>query len=145
VGLTFLKHVNRNEFEIVPILLVRPWEKDNVFIDSLNALKYPFYEIPVAKKPPIEGIDYLRVFRCVTLLSNVIKGNDFKILHMHGYFANIISVFASFQTHIPKIVTFHGRISNDRRLMLYNMLNLVMMRFSHRIIAVSEDIGSYLV
>jgi hypothetical protein len=46
---------------------------------------------------------------------------------------------------IHRISTCHGFISNDRNLSAYNRLNRLLLRFSDRIIAVSENIRNDLV
>ncbi len=49
VSFTFLKNVNRERYYIHLILLIRPWEKDNTFINLIKNDNYSITKIPVAK------------------------------------------------------------------------------------------------
>ena len=59
VSLNFLKAVDREKFSIVPIVFIRPWEKDNLFLRFLESEGYVYYKVPVAVKPVEEGRDFL--------------------------------------------------------------------------------------
>ncbi|MHA1629823.1 MAG: glycosyltransferase [Candidatus Heimdallarchaeota archaeon] len=140
VNLNFLRNVSRVRFDINPILLIRPWEKDSFFIRQLNEAKYRAHKIPVAKKLRSVGRDYLRIVRCFKELYRFLSNNKIQLLHTHGYFADIIGVPVARMLRIPHISTCHGFISNDRNLVLYNKLDRMVLRFSDKIIAVSEQI-----
>ena len=140
VSLTFLRNVDRTRFDIYPILLTRPWEKFNLFIEEIKRVNYQYLTIPVALKPLSEGKDYFRVFRCFKFLVSILMKHKYDIIHSNGYFADIIGVPAANMLRIPHISTCHGFISNDRNLVLYNRLDQIALRFSDKIIAVSEQI-----
>ena len=36
VNLIFLRNVNRSKFDIIPILLIRPWETDSYLIEEIK-------------------------------------------------------------------------------------------------------------
>jgi glycosyltransferase involved in cell wall biosynthesis len=140
VNLTFLKNVERTRFDIRPILLVRPWENENLFIKQVKEAEYSIYKIPVAVKPRSNGKDYFRIPRCILILYRILSGESFSLVHTHGYFADIIGTPVCKLLRIPHISTCHGFISNDRNLKIYNMLDRFALRFCNRIIAVSDEI-----
>jgi len=140
VNLTFLRNVDRTRFEIQPIVLIRPWEENNV-VNELEKEKYIIHKIPVAIRPRNSGRDYIRIIRCFRMLKNsILTSNFFDLVHSHGYFADIIGVSAAKVLKIPHISTCHGFISNDRNLALYNSIDRLLLCFSDKIIAVSEQI-----
>ena len=139
VNLTFLNHVDRKLFDIYPVLLTRPWEKHNFFIREIED-KYPVFELPVALRPRDQGSDYFRVIRCFKKLLCFLHQMRIQLIHTHGYFADIIGVPAAKILKIPHVSTCHGFISNDINLELYNKVNRTVLRFSDRIISVSEQI-----
>jgi len=144
VNLTFLSNVNRDQFDIHPILLVRPWEQDNLFIRLLNKSDYSINTIPVALKPRSDGRDYFRVARCVLYLYRILSKESFDLVHTHGYFADIISTPICKILNIPHLTTCHGLIfSKDMR--LYNTLGMLNYRYCKRIISVSSQTKDYLV
>ncbi|MFZ3091287.1 MAG: glycosyltransferase family 4 protein [Nitrospirota bacterium] len=144
VNLNFLKNVDRSKFQIAPIILTRPWEEDNFFIQELKKIDYPIYKVPVAIRPRSEGRDYFRVIRCYKIIHSILKGNSFDLVHTHGYFADIVGIPVARKLKIPSISTFHGSILTDRNLIIYGMLDRIALKFSNKIIAVSEDIKNYL-
>jgi glycosyltransferase involved in cell wall biosynthesis len=145
VNLTFLRAVDRTRFEICPILLVRPWEDRNPFIEQLGEKKYSIHKIPVAIKPRSEGRDYFRILRCIRNLYRILSKDSFHLIHTHGYFADIIGMPVSKLLNIPHVSTCHGFISNDRNLKIYNTLDRFSLRFCRRVIAVSEGVRDDLV
>ena len=139
VNLTFLRNVDRTRFEIQLIVLIRPWEENNV-VNELEKEKYIIHKIPVAMRPRNSGHDYIRIIRCFRMLYSILTSNPFDLVHSHGYFADIIGAPAAKVLKISHISTCHGFISNDRNLVLYNRLDQMALRFSDKIIAVSEQI-----
>ena len=143
VNLTFLKSVNRDKFDIHPLLLTRPWEKDdNIFINELRREKYAFDEIPVAKN---EGRDYFRIARCFKIVYSLFKKNDYDLIHTHGYFADIVGIPMARLFRLPSISTCHGFIFNSWKYRLYNNLDFLALRLCDRVMAVSEGIKTDLV
>ena len=140
VNLVFLKNVNRERYDVHPIILIRPWENDNTFVKALNDMGYASRVIPVAKRPVSEGRDYFRVLRCLYILHGILSEEKFDIVHTHGYFADIIGSVTSHLHNIPHIATCHGFISNDINLEIYSKLDKLSLRFCDRIIAVSDQI-----
>lgn len=142
VCLTLLKHINRQRFDLFPILLTRPWEQDNVFVRELRKAGYSYSKVPVALRP--QG-DFLRVARCYRIVYKIIKGRSFDLLHTHGYFANIVGIPIAKKLGLPCVSTCHGYITNDWKLAIYNALDLAALRFANTVIAVSEGIRRQLV
>ena len=143
VNLTFLKSVNRVKFDIHPLLLTRPWEKDdNIFINELRREKYVFDEIPVAKN---EGRDYFRIARCFKIVYSLFKKNHYDLIHTHGYFADIVGIPMARLFRLPSISTCHGFIFNTWKYRLYNSLDFLALRLCDRVMAVSEGIKTDLV
>jgi len=145
VSLNFLRNVNRHFFNIYLILLLRPWEQTNLFLERVQNLNYPVSEIPVAKRPASQGTDYLRILRCLIRILTILRNGSFDLIHTHGYFADILGIVSAKVLRIPVISTSHGFIENDRKLSLYNRLDRFFLRFSDEIIAVSNDIRNILV
>ena len=145
VGLNFLQHVDDNKYNVVPILLLRPWEEINFFRSELEKSNIPYHVIPVALKPREKGTDYFRIPRCFGKLYSLIKKYHFGLIHSNGYFADIISIPLSGLFGIPCLSTCHGFIDNDPKLRFYNRLNYFMLNHSDKIIAVSESIRDLLV
>jgi len=139
VSLTFLNYVDRSLFDIQLVLLTRPWENENFFIQALQR-KFPIVQLPVAKRPMIEGRDYLRVLRCFKNLLTILKNEKIQLVHTNGYFADIIGVPAAKMLGIAHVSTCHGFITNDSKLNFYNKLDRAVLHFSDKIIAVSEPI-----
>lgn len=140
VNLNFLKTVDRSRFQIYPILIIRPWEEDNFFVQELKKLDYPIYKVPVAIRPRSEGRDYFRGIRCYKMIHSILKDNSFDLVHTHGYFADIVGIPAAKRIGVPSISTCHGYIPKSKSVILYNMLDHLVLRFTNRIIAVSEGI-----
>src|SRR6266571_8007363 len=122
VCLTLLKNINRERFDIVPILLTRPWEKDNVFARELRKEGYEICEIPVALR---ETGDYLRVPRCYKLVWRALKDRGFHLLHTHGYFADIVGIPVARLNGLPSLSTCHGYIPSTWKVQLYNALDRI--------------------
>jgi glycosyltransferase involved in cell wall biosynthesis len=74
------------------------------------------------------------------MIHSFLKGGDFDLVHTHGYFADILGIPAARILGIPHIATCHGFIANDVNLRMYNRLDRTALRFSGKIIAVSDDI-----
>lgn len=142
VCLTLLKNINRERFDVVPILLTRPWEKDNIFVRELRKEGYEIAEIPVALQ---ETGDYLRVPRCFKLAWRLLKGGGFDLLHTHGYFADIVGIPAARLIGLPTLSTCHGYIPSTWNVRLYNAIDRIALKFGTQVLAVSEGIRQDLV
>jgi glycosyltransferase involved in cell wall biosynthesis len=142
VCLTLLKHIDREAFDVVPILFTRPWERENVFTRLLEDHRYPIVEIPVARK--LTG-DYLRILRCYRLAWRILARGGFDLIHTHGYFADIIGIPIARLVGLPSISTCHGYIPSTWHLRVYNALDRFALRFGSRVLAVSETMKAALI
>jgi glycosyltransferase involved in cell wall biosynthesis len=135
VCLTLLKSINRERFDIVPILLTRPWEKDNMFVRALRKEGFMICEIPVGLR---KTGDYLRVARCYKLVWRALKSQRFDLLHTHGYFADIVGIPVARLIKLPSVSTCHGYIPSTWKVRLYNALDRIALKFGTQVLAVSE-------
>jgi glycosyltransferase involved in cell wall biosynthesis len=135
VSLNFLRLVDRDRFEIHPILFIRPWENLPYFAIQITQLGYYFSTVPVSVRP--EG-ERLRVLRVASQVYSILKNGSFDLVHTHGYFADICSVPMTRILGIPSISTCHGFIRNDHKLKIYNKLDAYALRCCKIVIAVSE-------
>lgn len=140
VSLNFLKNFNTNNFEIVPFILIRPWEDKVFFVNEIEKAKIKYLTIPVANKPAVEGRDYFRIVRCYRILLSFLMRGGFDIIHTHGYFADILGIPLSKICRIPHMSTCHGFIQNDTKLKLYNWLDASLLKYSNKIISVADGI-----
>lgn len=137
VSLHFLSNVDRNEIDLHLIALVRPWEEPPMLLDEVNRLGISYSTLPVAARP---GNDPLRVFRVIWGLYRIFRQQSFDLLHTHGYFADICALPIAKLNRIRWLSTCHGFISTDRKLRLYNRVDLWVLRLCDRVIAVSDGI-----
>lgn len=145
VSLNFIKAYDKAKFNIVPVILVRPWEPKPFFAKELDKLGIEYLTIPVAKKPLEDGKDYFRILRCYRILFSILRSKKFDIIHTNGYFADILGVPISKLLRIPHLATCHGFIDNDTSLKLYNRLDIFFLRFSNRVISVADEIKEKLI
>ena len=141
VSLHFLQHVDRDRFDIDPILFMRPWEPDNPFAKELSSLGYHCFTIPVAMTAG-EGV--FRVVRCLRNLYQIVKVNSYDLIHTHGYLADLLGICVAKIVGVPVISTCHGFIKGDAKLSLYNNLDLIALRYCNKVIAVSDSIKELL-
>ena len=141
VSLNFLRTMDRERFDILPILLVRPWEEEPFFAREIRRIGYTFKKVPIALDP--RG-GPLRVPRVACMLYSILRNDSFGLIHSHGYFADICSAPSSKLLKIKHISTCHGFIAIDNKLKLYNFIDKVVLKFCDKIIAVSEGIKSEL-
>jgi glycosyltransferase involved in cell wall biosynthesis len=137
VSLNFLKNVDRERFDIRPILLLRPWEEEPYFAREIRQHGYSYETVPVAVR---DSHDPFRILRAITSAYSIMKKASFDLLHTHGYFADIIGAVVSKICRIPHVATCHGFISNDARLKIYNKLDKIALRLCRKVIVVSEEL-----
>ncbi len=137
VNLNFLKHVDRERFDIEPILFLRPWEQESLFESELKLHGFDYFSIPVART---EKVETFRVVRCLINLFTLLKDNSYDIVHTHGYLADLLGLVASRLVDVHIISTCHGFIREGRKLSFYIALDCLALRFFTRVITVSETI-----
>lgn len=142
VSLNFLRTVDRNRFDILPILLVRPWEEPPHFAREIHRLDYRYETVPVARD---RSADPWRVPRVAKRLYSILKREAVDLVHTNGYFADICGLPAAGCLRIKKLATCHGFIDGDQKLKYYNYLDKRAIRFCQRVIVVSDQLKSELV
>jgi len=137
VSLNFLRAVDRERFDIRPILLVRPWEQETHFAQEISRLGYRYDVIPVARG---KSLDPLRVPRVARQLSAVLKQGAFDLVHTHGYFADITGLPIAGRLGIKKLSTCHGYIASSHKMKFYNCLDKHAIKLCQKVIVVSEQL-----
>jgi glycosyltransferase involved in cell wall biosynthesis len=140
VLLTLLRHVSK-DLKLHPILFTRAKEKENYFLRSLDASKIAYDAIYL----DTSRYKYLNPFRNIGEAIGRIKADRFDLIHTHGYRADIVGFIASRYLGLPIVSTCHGFISTDWRLNVYNKLDVVVLRYFNRVMAVSEKMRAELV
>lgn len=80
------------------------------------------------------------LFRNLFDLCRLIRKEKIKLLHTHGYKADIIGLAASKILNIPIVSTAHGWTSCSKNVKLYEFLDRLALRFFDRVIAVSDSV-----
>jgi glycosyltransferase involved in cell wall biosynthesis len=145
VSLSFLLNYQPKNKIVVPFILCRPWEKDNLFINELVRAGIKHYKIPTRLKPRGQGRDIFRVPRSAMLIYREIKTGNYDLIHTNGYFADIVGLIAAKLLKIPIVSTSHGFISNSWKYRLYNFLDVLSFRNLDKVIAVSDKLKQELV
>ena len=140
VSLNMIKTYDKGTFNIVPILLIRPWESLSFFAKELQRLNIKYLTIPIAKKAIENGKDYFRILRCYYYFFSILTKKNFDLIHTNGYLADIIGIPLAKILKIPHLATCHGFIDNDKNLKLYNRLDINFLKFSNKIISVSGEL-----
>lgn len=142
VNLNFLKNVDRERYDIEPIMFLRPWEPENYFKNEVDKMGFHCFTIPVAKS---NRRDYFRIGRCFIKLLDLVKSRSYDLLHTHGYQADLLGALVSKICKIPIISTCHGFIYDGKNLFIYNSLDCLVLRYFDRIITVSAPLRNELI
>lgn len=132
VLLTLLQHMDR-DVELVPVLFTRTGAEDGSFFKKLEALGITHRTIYVNVRRP----KYLNPIRNIGEAIAALRGQGFDAIHSHGYRADVIALVAARYLGLPVVSTCHGFILNDRNLSLYARLDVFLLRYFRRVIAVS--------
>jgi glycosyltransferase involved in cell wall biosynthesis len=133
VLLTLLRHMGA-ELKLSPIFFTRAGQERNYFLESLDASGIAYDAIYV----DTSRYKYLNPFRNIGETLARIKAGRFDLIHSHGYRADLIGFVVAKRVGLPVISTCHGFISTDSHLRLYNKLDIYLLRYFNRVIAVSE-------
>ena len=142
VSSCFLEAYDKQKFDVFPIILVRPGQEENLFLQRLEQNQLLFYKIKLASNSR-QRLTVL--IRCYRRMYDIIKQRSFDLVHSNGYLADILTIPIAKVLGVPCISTCHGFISTNKRLALYGTINRFMLRHSSKIIAVSETIKADLV
>jgi glycosyltransferase involved in cell wall biosynthesis len=132
VLLTLLRHADR-EIEFVPLLFTRSDAADRSFFDRIEAMGIRYRMIKVNH----EGPKYFSPIRNFGETVAVLRRERIDAIHSHGYRADVIALAAARLLGLPVVATCHGFVRNDRRLTLYGRLDVFLLRYFQRVIAVS--------
>lgn len=142
VDLNFLEIVDRDQFTIVPIMFLRPWEPENYFLSEIIRLNFKYYSIPIANST---RFDLFRVARCLIMLSKIVQRESYDLIHTHGYVADLLGILVSKRFGIPIISTCHGFIYDGFKISMYNALDCYALKYFSRIITVSDPLKTILI
>lgn len=140
VVLSLLEHQEPG-IELCPIVYTRTDMPDTTFGDRLSALGNAHFTIHVNGS----RAKYLNPLRNVRETMAVFRRERFDVIHSHGYRADLIALAVAKRFGLPVVSTCHGFIGTDRRLDLYNRLDLFLLRSFTRVIAVSDSLQQHLV
>jgi glycosyltransferase involved in cell wall biosynthesis len=141
VILSLLDNINTELFDVVPIIYTRSDQTNNRFISRLEQMKKKYYFISVNKYK----FKYLNPIINIVETYNILKTNQFDLLHTHGYRADVLGSITGKITGLSLISTCHGFIANDTNLTLYNMIDRIILRSFNKIITVSKGIKDDLI
>ncbi len=141
VVLSLIEHINNDKFDLVPIIFTNPRSADNAFFNRLDRLGKKYYKVFVDSYK----LKYLNPFVNILDAYKLLNKHKFDLIHTHGYRSDVIGIFLAKLMGLPVISTCHGFISNDLHLSLYNRLDRFILRFVHKIIAVSDGIKCELI
>ena len=140
VLLTLLQHM-RAEVKLSPIFFTRAGKERNYFLENLDASKIAYDTIYV----DTSRYKYLNPLRNIGETIARLRAGRFDLVHTHGYRADLVGFIVSMYLGLPIVSTCHGFISTDRRLSLYNKLDIFILRYFDQIMAVSEKMRRDLV
>lgn len=124
------------EIQIFPILFTRLETRTNYFLERVKDLEIPYATIFVN----VSRYKYLNPLKNILEVIARFRGEQFDLIHTHGYRADLIGLVASKYFRLPIISTCHGFISIDRNLSFYNKLDIFILKYFNRVIAVSDKI-----
>jgi len=82
--------------------------------------------------------------RGVLYVANKLRKEGFSVLHTHDYKTDLLGLLAAGLARIPCVATVHGYVFVSRRLRIYRMLDLLVLRFFSKVITVSEELRQQL-
>ncbi|MGE4546117.1 MAG: glycosyltransferase [Pedobacter sp.] len=142
VSLNFLRFVDRSDFDIELILLIRPWEEESYFASEVRKMGFKYYAVPVAIK---QNMGPFRVVNAAYCIYKILKTGSFDIIHTHGYFADICGLPIARFLSIRSVSTCHGFISTDFKLRVYNYLDKLSLKTCKNVIVVSDSLKEELI
>lgn len=132
--------MNLERFE--PILLVYSRKTvDDKFFSHLSNLKIKKYSIVLNR----HRLKYFNPISNIFETIRILKKENPKIIHSHGYRANIIALIVSRILSVLVVTTCHGYIFTDFKLNLYNRIDLFVIKQFKKVIAVSKSLKEYLI
>jgi glycosyltransferase involved in cell wall biosynthesis len=101
------------------------------FLLHLSAMEIPFTTVVVGRR------SYLREYRALKTLFARLQP---RVVHTHGYHADIVAGIAAKALSIPRVSTVHGFLGVPLRNQIYERLQLLALRKADAVIAVSRPL-----
>jgi glycosyltransferase involved in cell wall biosynthesis len=140
VLLTLLQHKGAG-LKFSPIFYTRAGNERNHFLKSVDAAGIAYEAIHV----DASRFKYLNPIRNIGETVARLRAGRFDLVHSHGYRADLIGFVAARYLGLPIVSTCHGFISTDSNLRVYNNLDMFLLRYFDRVVAVSEQMRGDLV
>ena len=95
----------------------------------------------------VEQLDDTSKFspKVIFYIAERLKGEQFSLIHTHGYKANILGGIAAKLAGVKSVATIHLHTETSYRLRLYKIIDLLVLRSFPKVIAVSESLRQYLI
>jgi glycosyltransferase involved in cell wall biosynthesis len=136
VILTLAKHIDENRFNFILLALKSNKSNSQEFIDNARQMGINVIVVPTRGR-----IDLLALIK----IRKILKEKNVNILHSHDFKANFYSILASINIGVKRIVTSHGSTRDSLLKKAYLFLDeKISYKYFNKIIAVSEEISSYL-
>ncbi|HHT9125413.1 MAG TPA: glycosyltransferase [Candidatus Brocadiia bacterium] len=133
--LTLLRGMKDTTFDLIVASFVRYREPQGEFIEEAKKLGIAARIITTKKKCRFMLSE---LFRNLFNLCHLLRKENIKLLHTHGYKTDIIGLLAAKILNIPIVSTAHGWTACSRNVKLYEFLDSLALRFFDRVIAVSD-------
>ena len=108
--------------------------------------KWQFRDAVVAEGVRFEVLKQSQAYDPTCILSAVrlVQNNDIHNLESHGYKAHVVCFVVSRICRIPWVAFVHGWTSENKKMLVYNQLEKILIRFADRIVPVSESLKNRL-
>lgn len=133
--LTLVENLNISRFNVIAVFLKDKIADEFAFLDQLKQKGITTEVINLRGR-----YDVTSIFR----LRKLIRKHNVNMLHCHGYKGNVIGFFATLFTKTKRITTVHGWTQVDFKVMMYELIDKIVIRYYDKLIAVSEDIKKQL-
>lgn len=127
-----LSAAHQGHFEMSCFALLPDGEPLPTALHELASQGIPVVRIPAPHRA------YRTQYRA---LLQALRGSGVRLIHSHGYHADVLVRFAARALGVPQVATLHGFVGSTRRGQVYEWLQLRALRRAH-VIAVSEPIAA---
>jgi glycosyltransferase involved in cell wall biosynthesis len=128
---TMMSLGQRADFVHVAAIIEPSLADGHPFVEQLEALGVPITRVVVGAR------SYLREYR---LLSALIARLEPRVVHTHGYRADVVGGAVARARRVPTVSTVHGFTGGGRRNRLYEWVQSVALKRSDAVIAVSAPL-----
>lgn len=124
--------------------------RKHIDVKLISFRKGPFADDGRAMGINVEIVRTGTIFTDVRKILNIIKTEDYDLIHAHGAKANMIAVFVKKFTKIPVVTTVHSDyrldyLQNILKMFSFGLINTVALRFIEYYIAVSNNFKQMLI